>query len=501
MFFSARRPASFPVRVLAGIALALTLVLAGGCTGDASRTQPNVVVILADDLGYGDVGAYNPDARIPTPHMDRLAEEGIRLTDAHSPSAVCTPTRYGLLTGRYAWRTRLKSGVLWGDSPALIDTGRVTLASFLQNRGYETIGVGKWHLGLGRRDSTHYDEPLRPGPTTAGFDHYFGIPASLDMPPYVYVQDDTVRAPPTAYVEGSAHRREGGGGFWRAGRRAPGFEHREVLPTLGDRAVEHLRRQAGAEDPFFLYLPLSAPHTPWLPTDPFRGRSEAGYYGDFVTQVDAVVGRVTNTLDSLGLGAETLLVVTSDNGAHWPEADVEQWGHDANGGWRGQKADIWEGGHRVPFLARWPGRIPADTTSGQTLSLTDLPATVAAAVGAELPPGAGPDSYNMLPALLGEAPDRPMREATVHHSLDGMFALRKGPWKLILGRGSGGFTDPRRRDVSEDAPPGQLYHLGRDPEEQNNRYAERPALVDSLRSLLDRYRRQGYSRPGFKPAD
>jgi arylsulfatase A-like enzyme len=456
---------------------------------------------MADDMGQGDPQVYNDSSNIPTPHIDRLAEAGMRFTDAHTPSSVCTPTRYGLLTGRYAWRTRLMSGVLWGYSPALIDTQRTTIASLLKRQGYTTAAVGKWHLGLGAQDSTDYSEPLRPSPVDYGFDMFFGIPASLDMDPYVYIEDDRVVQEPTARVPRSEHRREGGGGFWRAGPAAPGFAHIDVLSRTTDRAVSFINEQTddGVDQPFFLYLPFSAPHTPWLPTDAYRDTSGAGYYGDFTAQVDGAVGRVLNALEDAGFAENTLAIFTSDNGAHWPEADIEQWGHDANNGWRGQKADIWEGGHRVPFVVRWPGRVPPGTVSDETICLTDVMATLAAVVGVDLARDEGVDSYNVLPAMLGQSYNGPIREATVHHALDGMFALRQGPWKLILGRGSGGFTAPQRRDVEAGAPPGQLYHLDRDPKETNNLYSEHPDVVDRLSGLLDTYREQGHSRP-LRPA-
>ncbi len=490
------RPA-FPPIVLVVITIACALGATGCRSAPPSADQPNIVLILADDMGQGDPSVYNGSSKIPTPHIDRLADEGIRFTDAHTPSSVCTPTRYGLLTGRYAWRTSLKSGVLWGYSPALIDTQRTTIASLLREEGYTTAAVGKWHLGLGAQDSTAYSAPLHPSPVDYGFDSFFGIPASLDMEPYVYVESDRVVQAPTDRVARSEHRREGGGGFWRAGPAAPGFSHIEVMPRTTDRAVDFITRQADAERdaPFFLYLPFSAPHTPWLPTATYRDTSGAGYYGDFVAQVDGAVGRVLDALDRQGFAENTLVIFTSDNGAHWPEADIDTWGHDANNGWRGQKADIWEGGHRVPFVARWPGHVPPGAISTETICLTDLMATLAAVVGAGLDRDEGVDSYNVLPALLDQPYDGPIREATVHHALNGMFAIRQGPWKLIEGRGSGGFTAPQRRDVGADAPPGQLYHLDQDPQETENLYDERPEVVERLNALLDAYRAQGYSRP------
>ncbi|MBX6314821.1 MAG: arylsulfatase, partial [Isosphaeraceae bacterium] len=456
---------------------------------------PNIVLILADDMGYGDPGCYNPASKIPTPNIDRLAAGGMRFVDAHTPSSVCSPTRYGLLTGRYAWRTRLKKGVLDGYSPALIEPGRLTIASLLKQHGYHTAGFGKWHLGLGDAQPTDYDRPLRPGPATVGFDTYFGIPASLDMPPYVFFEDDHVTEAPTGTIAASEMRRKGGKGYWRAGAIAPSFRHIDVLPTLTQRAISFIENQAGParERPFFLYVPLNAPHTPWLPTEAFTGKSGAGPYGDFVVQVDATVGQVLAALDRAGLTDNTLVLFTSDNGAHWLPSDIAQWGHRANGPLRGQKADAWEGGHRVPFLARWPGKIRPGSTSEQTICLTDVFATVAAIVGASLPDEAGEDSINLLPALLGEA-KAPLREAVVHHSADGLFAIRQGPWKLILGLGSGGFSQPKRLEPEPGGPAGQLYNLADDPGETKNLYQEHPEIVRRLTSLLEKYQQQGRSR-------
>jgi arylsulfatase A-like enzyme len=270
---------------------------------------------------------------------------------------------------------------------------------------------------------------------------------------------------------------------------APGFRHEDVLDALADRSVAYLEGRAAApEDPFFLYIPLSAPHTPWLPTEAFRGKSGAGYYGDFAVQVDHVLGRILDTLDRLDLSENTLVIFTSDNGAHWYSDDVERFGHAANGPWRGQKADIWEGGHRVPFVVRWPGKIPSGAVSDETTTHTDVMATLAAVTGATVPPGAGEDSFDMLPVWLGPPPPHPIRPATVHHSIDGMFAVREGPWKYIEGQGSGGFTEPARIDAGPGEPDGQLYNLEEDPGEQTNRYADQPERVEKLKTLLDRLR-------------
>ncbi len=457
----------------------------------AQKARPNIVYILADDLGWGDLRCYNPASAVPTPHGDRMAKQGMRFTDMHSPSAVCTPTRYGILTGRYCWRSSLKKGVLNGYSPSLIEEGRLTVPEMLRRSGYYTAGVGKWHLGLGAAAKTDYAQPLRPGPVTQGFDYYYGIPASLDMDPYVYVENDRAVEQPTKETKGQNAPR---GVFWRGGGIAPGFDIPQVLPKLTEKAESIIRERAKKPQPFFLYFALTGPHTPWVPLREFQGKSQAGTYGDFVAQVDDTLGRVMKAIDEAGIGDNTLFVFTSDNGADWKVSDKEQFAHRANANWRGEKADIWEGGHRIPFLARWPGKIKAGTTSEQLGCLTDFMATAAAIVDFKLPREAGEDSYNLLPAYLGQA-KKPLRPNIVHHSIDGVFSLREGPWKLELGLGSGGFSPPKIEPRVPGGPAGQLYHLVDDPAETKNLWNERPEIVKRLTALLQQQRQQGYSRP------
>ena len=446
----------------------LTVLVLTSLTLAGDKSRPNIIFLMADDLGIGDLGCYNKDTKIKTPNMNRLAKEGMKFTDSHTPSAVCTPTRYGVLTGRYCWRSKLKSGVLWGYSPLLIEPGRVTLASLLRSSGYHTACIGKWHLGLGNRKKTDYSKKLTPGPNSVGFDYFFGIPASLDMDPYVFVENERPVQLPTEKVKGSKHRRQKGGGFWRGGPIAPDFRHEDVLPKITEKAVKYIDERPKHKQPFFLYFPLSAPHTPWLPTKEFRGKSGAGYYGDFVTQVDWTVGQILDALDRNNLTENTLIIVTSDNGSHWLPADIVRFGHAANWLFRGQKADIHEGGHRVPFIARWPGHIEPNTTSKETICHTDMLATFAAIVGKEVPKKAGEDSYNILPVLKGKKRDGPIREATVHHSLNGTFAIRQGDWVYIEKLGSGGFTAPRVIKPKADGPKGQLYNLAKDIGQKNN---------------------------------
>lgn len=453
---------------------------------------PNIVYILADDMGYGDPRCNNEESKIPTPNMDRLARGGRRFTDVHSPSAVCTPTRYGILTGRYCWRTHLKSGVLWGYSPNMIEPGRLTVPALLKKHGYSTAGMGKWHLGLGRDEKVDYSKPLHPGPNEHGFDYYFGIPASLDMEPYLYIENDRAVQQPTLEIDASPMP-----AFYRGGPIAPGFRHIDVMPTITERAVGFIRRHHAnrPDSPFFLYFPLTAPHTPWLPVDFVKGRSKAGVYGDFVTLVDWTVGQVLDTLDSLGMTDNTLVILTSDNGAD-ERFLLPEYGHEANYVFRGQKADIWDGGHRIPFFARWPGKIEAGSECAETICLTDLLATCAAIVGEKLPGSAGEDSYDILPAMLGKQTGEPIREATVHHSIEGMFSVRQGEWKLVLGRGSGGFGWKEADFIPKPGEAaGQLYNIAEDIAETRNLCSERRDVVERLTALLERYKEQGYSRP------
>lgn len=456
---------------------------------------PNIVYILADDMGYGDVAYLNKEGKIPTPHMDKLAREGMIFTDAHSGSAVCTPTRYGILTGRYSWRTRLKSGVLNGYSPALIEEERMTVASMLRKHGYRTACVGKWHLGLGQAKKTDYDKPLAPGPNDVGFDYFFGIPASLDMPPYCYIENGRPTAQPTEEVKGSPSP-----AFWRGGPVSPGFKHEEVLDKLLEKTIAFIETctKEKPDSPFFMYMALTAPHTPIVPTKRFLGKSGIGVYGDFVMQTDWTIGQVLNTLEEKGLSNNTLVIVTSDNGCS-PQADfpaLAKFGHDPSYIFRGYKADIFEGGHHIPFIARWPGKIKPSTSCDETICLTDLTATAAEIVGEKLPDNAGEDSVSILPALLGKKLDKPLREATVHHSINGSFSIRQGQWKLEMCPGSGGWSEPRPAEAKKmGLPPIQLYDLSKDISEQKNVYKEHPDVVEKLTALLEKYKQQGYSRP------
>jgi arylsulfatase A-like enzyme len=486
----------------------------------AHAAKPNIVYVLADDLGYGDVKCLNPESKIATPHMDRLAAGGMKFTDAHSSSAVCTPTRYALMTGRYNWRSRLKSGVLGGMSPPLIEENRLTVPQFLKNHGYHTAGVGKWHLGFewplkpnvkpftdaiekGEDGwNADFSQPIKRGPNSYGFDYYFGIAGSLDMVPYAFIENERVTAQPTVdksfvMLHGHDEKRK-----TRHGPAAPDFEAIDVLPTLTKKAVDYINQRAGDAKngkPFFLYFPLNAPHTPTVPTPEWQGKSGLNAYGDFVMQTDATLGAVLDALEKNGLTENTLVIMTSDNGCS-PEAQYPQLtakGHNPSYIFRGTKADIFEGGHRVPFIARWPGRIKANSSSDQLICLSDLFATCAEILGAKLPDNAAEDSVSILPIFEGRA-DKPVREAIVHHSINGSFSIRQTNWKLELCPDSGGWSAPRPNAPNvKSLPPIQLYDLSQDIGETKNLQAEHPEIVARLTELLEKYVREGRSTPGL----
>ena len=360
----------------------------------------------------------------------------------------------------------------------------------LRARGYRTACFGKWHLGLGAEGRTDYARPLRPGPLELGFDRFFGIPASLDMPPYIYIENDRCVGSPTATKSFKKPA--------RPGPAAPDFEAENVLPDLAKKAVDYIEARAKEDKPFFLYMPLNSPHTPIVPTAEFQGKSGLNEYGDFVCATDWAVGQVMAALERTGAAADTLVLFTSDNGCS-PMADFPallKKNHDPSAGFRGHKADIFEGGHRVPFLARWPGKIAAGSRSGATVCLTDLFATAAEIVGQAPPATAAEDSASLVPAFRGEAPPAGAREAVVHHSINGSFAIRKGKWKLCLCPGSGGWSAPRPGKATKDLPPIQLFDLDADPAEKNNLHADKPEVVAELRALLDRYVKDGRSTPG-----
>ena len=492
------------------VVLFAILVVGSGHGFAADAVRPNIVIILADDLGYGDVRCYNLErGKIATPHIDSLAAQGMRFTDAHTSSGVCSPTRYALLTGRYHWRTRLQVGIVPYLGEPLIAPERLTIADFLKQRGYRTAAIGKWHLGWdmqltdderqmlkgydgkagqGAREPgdadraawrTIYSREFRGGPVDAGFDSYFGTDVP-NWPPYCFIENRCTVGVPTELLPAAALRTN------QASIRGPALADWKldaILPALKQRACAFIQYSAKTPKPFFLYLPLTSPHTPIAPASQWRGKSGLGAYADFVMQTDATVGRVLDALEKSGAAKNTLVIFTSDNGCapYIGAKAMEAKGHFPSGPWRGYKADAWEGGHRVPFIVRWPGTVAPGTRCDALVQQTDIIATLAAVLDAKLPAGAGEDSVSLLPLLKGGT--APVREFGISHAANGLPALRRGTWKIIFGPGGGGFN---KTAPADDAPAGQLYDLATDPGETMNLWAEKPDLAAELTAAMER---------------
>jgi arylsulfatase A len=470
--------------------------------------RPNIIYILADDMGYGDTGCNNPDSRIPTPNIDRLSAQGMRFTDAHASSSVCTPSRYAILTGRYCWRSPLKYGVLWPWDPPLIEPDRLTVAGLLRQHGYRTACVGKWHLGwewatsdgspanegvaIGEYNveqrhalarNIDFTQPMRGGPVDCGFDTYFGVDVP-NFPPYTWFTMDRIQDQPTDEKPDDM--------FGHPGAMKPGWKLEEMIPEFV-RQVEDLIDGSGPE-PFFLYFALTSPHTPIVPNEQFIGMSGAGLYGDFVCEVDWVVGQVMEALERKGIADETLLIFASDNGPECiPEAAggayniARDFGHYSMAYLRGAKRDTWEGGHRVPFIARWPGVTPAGSVCEQLIALGDLMATCAEMVGAKIPTAVAEDSISILSLLQGKT-DTATRGSAIHHAYSGRFAVRKDHWVFIDAPTGDDNNEPdwfkQERGYTAHSYPGELYDLNEDISERVNLYGDRPDVVEELSALL-----------------
>jgi arylsulfatase A len=487
--------------------------------------KPNIVVFFVDDMGYGDVSCLNPDGKIPTPNFDRLAREGIVFTDAHSTSAVCSPSRYGLLTGRYNWRTKLQSGIVGHYGDPLIAEDRLTVASFLKGQGYHTGCIGKWHLGMGWdlevtpefkpdgdrfnarpypgspevTDETReiwseaFSKPTTGGPTTRGFDSYFGVDVP-NWPPYCFIDNDRTVGIPSEYLPA---RLLGSNQASTPGPAMPYWHFEQLLPTWAEKADAYISERAKAEEPFFLYLPMTSPHTPLSVNVEWIGKSGLdNLYADLVVETDDIFGQVLASLEANGLTDDTLVIFTSDNGcAHYIGVDMmEAQGHYPSANFRGYKSDVWDGGHRIPFIARWPGVIEPGSTSDALVCLSDLLATCADIVGEVLPDSAGEDSVNLLPLFAGG--DDPVRSHVIHHSIQGKFAIRDGRWKLVLCPGSGGWAKSDAEAADEGLPIVQLYDMVADPEERNNLGSTNREQVREMIQLLKRLVKEGRSTPG-----
>ncbi|MEN8661157.1 MAG: sulfatase family protein [Lentimonas sp.] len=456
-----------------------------------AQTPPNIVFIFADDMGYGDVQVFNPErGKIATPHMDALAREGMIFTDAHTSSSVCTPSRYSLLTGRYNWRTTRQVSVTGGFSKPLIPISRMTVASLLKAQGYNTAMIGKWHLGMNMPEgdgmnNIDWKGTVTGGPYDLGFDYFFGISASLDMAPYIYLEDDGFVGECTTTKA-----------FHRKGPAHADFEAIDVLDDLAEKAVGYIQKQ-DASTPFFSYIALPSPHTPIVPTPEWQGKSGLGLYGDFQMQTDAFVGQIVEAINAAGLRENTLIIVSSDNGcskqADFPALNAQ--GHYPSAQFRGSKADLWDGGHRVPFIVHWPASIKSGTQSDQLICMTDFIATCAELSGAELPADAGEDSVSFLPALKGQTIES-TRAGVIHHSISGHFAYRLGKYKLMLAKGSGGWTSPKEKEMPKGSPKAQLYDLEKDPGETTNLYESHPEVAARLLAQLESDVARGRSTAG-----
>jgi arylsulfatase A-like enzyme len=486
----------------------------------AGRPMPNILFILADDLGYGDVRCYNDQSKVPTPNIDRLASEGMRFTDAHSPSTVCTPSRYSLLTGKMAFRINYRSVFEGVGGPCLIREDQLTLPQMLRNQGYTTAMTGKWHVGLSFFDKDgqritkggiegvkliDYSRAIPDAPIHRGFDRFFGTaccPGTDYL--YAFIDGDRIPVPPAGVLDKTKLPRHPYAFDNRVGMIAPDYDLEEVDMVFLKKSREFLEQHAKShpEKPFFLLHSTHAVHLPSFAAKPFQGRTKAGPHGDFIHEFDSIVGDLMKTLERLGMADNTVIMLSSDNG---PETTSvvhmrSDYHHDGARPWRGVKRDQWEGGHRVPFIVRWPGQITAGV-SHATVCLTDVLATCAAITGARLPANAAGDSFSFLPALTGKSDGSPQRDYTLHQTISLALAIRRGPWKYLDHRGSGGnnydkgelkpFAHP---DSAPDAP-GQLYNLETDPGETTNLYFKHPEIVKELKALLDASKASGRTAP------
>ncbi len=464
-----------------------------------AEKQPNIVYILCDDLGIGDVSSYNPQSKIQTPNIDKLAQSGVRFTDAHTGSSVSTPTRYGIITGRYAWRTRLKNGVLFGYDKALIEPDRETVASFLQKQNYNTACIGKWHLGWSWANidagikNIDFSKPVTGGPKDLGFQYSYAIAGSLDMPPYVYVENALPIGIPKDTCDGRT-----GLEYFRSGVVAPGFKHEKTLEHFTSVALRYINQKSKESKPFFLYFPLTATHTPILPAAKFKGKSGLTPYGDFVLMCDDVLKKVVAQLKKNDVYNNTIIVFTSDNGCS-KAADIRGMnakGHYPSGIYRGSKSDSWDGGHRVSFIVSWPNAVKPKV-SDKLICTTDFFRTVAELENVNLSDNMAEDSYSFLGELTNKRSLLPQRESVIHHSIDGIFTIRKGEWKLIFCSHSGGWSVPNAKSPeAKTLPAVQLYNMRSDPEEKNNLYDKFPEIVSELTAMITKQVKEGRSTPG-----
>jgi len=489
---------------------------------------PNIVFVFADDMGYGDVSALNPLARTKTPSIDKLVGNGITFTEAHASASVCTPSRYGLLTGRYAFRSKDAANGIGGFTKPVIEKESETLASVLKKAGYTTACIGKWHLGVGWQtkdgnqprmneitgySNVDFSKKVTGGPNDYGFDYSFIHPASLDIPPYLFLRNHQAvdadmilttdyypnRKESTVYAWDKKHSNEQAvywekGVWWRQGEMSRSFRVEDCFSEIVKEGVAFIDKQAAEnrEKPFFLYLPLTGPHTPWMPSEQFKGKSSAGVYGDFIFDIDDAVAQIKNTLIRNGITENTILIFSSDNGAYWPQEEVELFAHNSNQGRKGQKGDVWDGGHRVPLVISWPAKIKEAAICNQLVSLTDFFVTFCELTGQKREVGQGEDSFSFWHVLNGKT-EKVVRESMVHHSASGFYGIRMGDWKFIDGLGSGGFSNPSKLIPDEKGPKGQLYNIKKDALESQNLYFQNPKKVTELSKMMKEIVEKGHS--------
>ncbi len=478
-----------------------SIVAAFTCSVFAAK-RPNIVLILADDMGIDSVAAFNDKLGLETPHLDRLVAGGMSFMDAHSSSAVCSPTRYGLLTGRYNWRSSLKSSIVGRWAPSLIDEKRLTLPAMLRKKGYATTMIGKWHLGhnwpkKGGGITTKLAEidftgSIKGGPVDRGFDYWFGDDVP-NWPPYAWRENDRLLGKITTTSKALGLKGVSDGPA------VADWKLEDVLPEYAARCSRYIRDQEKNEEPFFLYFPMPSPHTPIAPNEVWKGKSGISDYADFLLETDWAVGELMLALDESGHADDTLVIFTTDNGTS-PKAnfdDLKTKGVHLTEHWRGNKADAYDGGHRVPFIVRWPGQVEAGSHNDEIISLVDIMATLADVVGHDLPINAAEDSHSLLPILRGEKLDAPLHDAVICHSISGHFVVRQGKWKLLFCHGSGGWSSPRENvAIKQGLPPIQLYDLASDPKETTNLYQQHPEIISELTMVLRRYVENGRSNPG-----
>lgn len=484
----------------------ITITSAFLATAAAVKAQsPNILFILADDLGYGDISAFNPESKIPTPNIDNLTRTGITFTDAHASSALSTPSRYSILTGRYPWRTKLKEGVLNGYSPAMITPERRTIAQMLSENGYSTACIGKWHLGWDwgyaegakNKKEVDFSLPIENGPVDRGFDYFFGIPSSLDIAPYVYVENKKTTTIPDHVIEPQK-----GLLLMHGGVAGADFDPQDCLPTIIRHSIDYINEQKNSKKPFFLYLPLTAPHTPVLPSDKYKGKTRIGAYGDFVVMIDNMVRQIVETLKKNNQLDNTLVIFTSDNGCapYVGVEEMEKQGHFPSYLYRGYKTDIYEGGHRIPLIVSWKGKYSCDTNNS-LVSLTDFYATFAQLVNHKLEKEEAVDSYSLWPILKKQ--QTTVRKNLVYESGKGYLSLRTPKLKLIFHGGSGGWGYPNKPEDLAKLPPTQLYDLEKDPSEKENiiHTGQYTKEIDEMTRLIKKYVEDGRSTPGEKVAN